>query len=86
MNQREDVNRATDQKSVRVIFGLQVAEKNGERGRNRTYNLLIKSQSATSDSKQNKPLPPADYGKVRQSPQPPRNKTDCTNQSGDGGL
>ena len=34
----------TDRQSVGVFSGLQVAEKNGERGRNRTFNLLIKSQ------------------------------------------
>jgi hypothetical protein len=48
----------------------------GERGRNRTYNLLIKSHNAAPENKANQQLSSAKSGKVRQNPQPPRNQED----------
>jgi hypothetical protein len=50
------------------------AGDSGERGRNRTYNLLIKSHNTFPANQQDSPLPSADSGKVLQNPQPPRNK------------
>jgi hypothetical protein len=49
-------------------------EKDGERGRNRTYNLLIKSHNTFPANQQDSPLPSAESGKVLQNPQPPRNQ------------
>jgi hypothetical protein len=48
--------------------------KDGERGRNRTFNLLIKSPNTPSKSTIDTASPSADCGKVQQNPQPPRNK------------
>jgi hypothetical protein len=50
------------------------AENLGGPGRTRTYNQQIMSQGTDSDNKENPALPSADSGKVRQNPQPPRNK------------
>ena len=54
----------------------QVVEKDGERGRNRTYNLLIKSPNNAPENKGNQQVRSEDSGKVRQNPQLPRNQED----------
>ena len=46
----------------------------GERGRNRTYNLLIKSHSTSSQDQLDTGLRSENSGKDLQNPQPPRNK------------
>ena len=51
-------------------------ERFGERGRNRTYNLLIKSQKTAPENKANQQLSSAKSGKVRQNLQLPRNQED----------
>ena len=61
---------------VLVIISYAIDYKDGERGRNRTYNLLIKSPNSTTANQQDRPLPSADSGKVLQNPQPRRNKTE----------
>jgi hypothetical protein len=53
---------------------IDYAENAGGPGRTRTYNQQIMSQGTDSDNKENPALPSADSGKVRQNPQPPRNK------------
>ena len=67
--------------STDLVLMIEVVEetsegnyKDGERGRNRTYNLLIKSSATPVADKEDKGLSPADSGKVVQNPQPPRNK------------
>jgi hypothetical protein len=49
-------------------------KRSGERGRNRTFNLLIKSQPSPSQDQQDSPSNSEESGKVLQNPQPPRNK------------
>ena len=53
---------------------LEVVDRVGERGRNRTYNLLIKSHKTIPANQQDSSPTPADSGKVLQNPQPPRNQ------------
>jgi len=48
----------------------------GERGRNRTYNLLIKSHSTPPQDQQDKACGSVESGKVLQNPQPRRNQKD----------
>jgi hypothetical protein len=53
---------------------VDLQEDSGERGRNRTYNLLIKNSEPPVADKENKAVSPAESGKVRQNPQPGRNR------------
>jgi hypothetical protein len=48
----------------------------GERGRNRTYNLLIKSHNTPAPDQQDQALNSAESGKLLQNLQPRRNKKD----------
>jgi hypothetical protein len=59
---------------VRANILYAIDFKDGERGRNRTYNLLIKSHNSIPSNQQDSPLPSANSGKVLQNPQPRRNK------------
>jgi hypothetical protein len=47
--------------------------KDGERGRNRTFNLLIKSSEAPITDREDKELSSAESGRILQNPQLPRN-------------
>jgi hypothetical protein len=59
---------------VLAIIPYIIDYKDGERGRNRTYNLLIKSPNAPSQDQSDSASTSENSGKVLQNPQPPRNK------------
>jgi hypothetical protein len=59
---------------VLVIIPYAIDYKDGGRGRNRTFNLLIKTPNREDYPEEDKGLGSANSSKVLQNPQPRRNK------------